>query len=80
MAKHALAASASLPSSGQARPFGRLITKELDWPACIATLQGQQRSQVSCVAITPDGLNIVSGSSDAHIRWCQGGWRELELL
>ena len=49
------------------RPRARLLTKELYWPALTSTLLGHG-SAVREVAISPDGLTIVSGSEDNTVR------------
>ena len=49
------------------RPRARLLTKELDWPALTSTLLRHDRT-VRGVAISPDGLTIVSCSEDKTVR------------
>ena len=49
------------------RPHARLLTKEQDWPVLISILPGHD-SHVNGVAITKDGTNLISGSSDKTIK------------
>ena len=49
------------------RTQARLLTKELDWPALMSTLLGHGGS-VRGVAITHDGINLISGSCDNTIK------------
>ena len=49
------------------RPQARLLTKEQDWPALMSSLLGHG-GYVTGVAVTTDGANLISGSSDNTIK------------
>jgi len=49
------------------KPPARLLTKEDDWPALLATFLGHRES-VKGVAISSDGKTVASASDDKTIR------------
>jgi hypothetical protein len=51
----------------------RLLSREDDWPQCLATLKGHEQ-QALCVAFSPDGATAFSGGVDSSIR-CGGPTR-----
>ena len=57
-------AAAALPC----RPPARLLTKEDNWPALVATFLGHN-DKVNGVAISQDGKTVASASDDKTIRY-----------